>query len=444
MKTKQKILMVYPGDFYSKNWGRFITLKPHMVYIYTYLKEFFDVIVIDLENEFLRPEDEKGLEEFKKKSLKRILSIDTDYIAISCWSSLNYLSSVYFAEKIKQQKPKMNIIVGGYHPTLVPEDFLYENTPFDHVVEGEIYNIFKIFGLEDAIKKNTYEIFPDYVSYPYYDSQKTIGMFLGAGCPFHCRYCMEYKKKWSSLPVKTAIDYILKINEQISPSYIPLFDACFGFDKNWRKEFLNELIEKNLDLYFWLETRVDLLDEEDIKLLSKLKIKIDFGVDSLSKTMLRIMRKTASPESFLDNFLNISKVCSEYGILHDMFLIFNHPGETKKTYEEFKQFFIQKVSPELKGGYLRIKYQRFSYYPGSYIYNHKNEFEEKYGFKALHPQWWKESVDQYSNSRDIIPSIDDKGKPYYVPLKETSKMVKEFNGLSKEQALWERLHSFNI
>jgi len=112
MKTKQKILMVYPGDFYSKNWGRFITLKPHMVYIYTYLKEFFDVIVIDLENEFLRPEDEKGLEEFKKKSLKRILSIDTDYIAISCWSSLNYLSSVYFAEKIKQQKAKMNIIVG--------------------------------------------------------------------------------------------------------------------------------------------------------------------------------------------------------------------------------------------------------------------------------------------------------------------------------------------
>ncbi len=41
-------------------------LKPHMVYIYTYLKEFFDVIVVDLENEFLRPEDEKELEEFKK------------------------------------------------------------------------------------------------------------------------------------------------------------------------------------------------------------------------------------------------------------------------------------------------------------------------------------------------------------------------------------------
>jgi len=255
---------------------------------------------------------------------------------------------------------------------------------------------------------------------------------------------MEYKKKWSSLSVETAIDYIMKINEQISPRYIPIFDACFGFDKNWRKEFLTELIKKNLDLYFWLETRVDLLDEEDIRLLSKLKIKIDFGIDSLSTTMLRIMRKTMSPDSFLDNFVNISKACSKYGILHDMFMIFNHPGETEKTYEEFNRFFMDTVCPELKHGYLRIKYQRFAYYPGSYIYNHQTEFQEKYGFKARHPKWWKESVDQYSNSRDIIPSTDENGRPYFVPLKETSKMVKAFNLLSKEQPLWERLHSFNI
>lgn len=444
MKTKQKILLLYPGDFYSRDWGRFITLKPHMVYIYTFLKEFFDVIVVDLENEFLRPGDEKGLETFKTKSLDRILSIDTDYIAISCWSSLNYLASVYFAQRIKQEKPEMPIIVGGYHPTLVPEDFRFENSPFDHVVAGEIHHILSVFGLDTARGKNTYEIFPDYVSYPYYDSQKTIGMFLGSGCPFHCRYCMEYKKKWSSLSVATAIDYIVKLNEQISPQYIPVFDACFGFDKNWRKEFLTELVKKKLDLYFWLETRVDLLDEEDIALLSKLKIKIDFGIDSLSRTMLKIMRKTMNPDTFLDNFVTISNACSEHGILHDMFMIFNHPGETEQTYEEFKHFFADRVCPELKGGYLRIKYQRFSYYPGSYIYNHKTEFQEKYGFTVRHPKWWKESVDHYANSRDIIPSTDENGRPYFVPLKETSKMVKGFNLCSKEQALWERMHSFNI
>lgn len=438
------MLLLYPGDFYSRDWGRFITLKPHMVYIYTFLKEFFDVTVVDLENEFLRPEDEKELDVFKAKSVNRILSIDADYIAISCWSSLNYLSSVYFAAKIKEQKPDTPIIVGGYHPTLVPEDFTFEKSPFDHVIAGEINYILPLFGLDTAMGKNTYEVFPDYLTYPYYNAQKTIGMFLGSGCPFHCRYCMEYKKKWSSLSVEKAIDYIVKINEQISPRYIPIFDACFGFDKNWRKEFLKELIKKDLDLYYWLETRVDLLDEEDITLLSKLKTKIDFGIDSLSRTMLGIMRKTLSPDSFLDNFLHISNACSEHGILHDMFMIFNHPGETQKTYDEFKHFFRDRVSPRLKEGYLRIKYQRFSFYPGSYIYNHQTEFEEKYGFKALHPKWWKEPVDYYDNSRDIIPSIDEKGRPYYVPLKETSKMVKAFNAASKEQRLWEMMHSFNI
>jgi hypothetical protein len=90
MKTKEKILLLYPGEFYSWNWGRFIRLKPHMVYIYSYLKQYFDVRVIDLENEFSRPETENELPAFKEKALKRIRGIEADIVAISCWSSLNY------------------------------------------------------------------------------------------------------------------------------------------------------------------------------------------------------------------------------------------------------------------------------------------------------------------------------------------------------------------
>jgi len=441
---KKKLLLLYPGEFYSINWGRFIELKPHMVYVYSFLKDFFDVTVIDLENEFSRPKTDKERRLFKKNALKRILSIDADYVAISCWSSLNYLSSKYFATKIKDEKPHIKIIVGGYHPTFLPEDFEYKNSPFDYVMKGEIHNLFKILHHEKYSKTETMEIEPDFLSYPYYTTQKTVGIFLGTGCPFKCSFCMEYKKKWSGYPVGKAIDLISKIEKEISPNYIAIFDACFGVDKNWRKELLSELVRKNIQCYFWLETRVDLIDEEDLELMARLNFKIDFGIDSFSKTMLSIMNKTNNPDSYLKKFIAISKKCNEFKILHDVFLIFNHPGESKKTYEEHRKFFEDQVVTELKGGYLRIMYQRYSFFPGSYVFNHADDYQNKYGFNIFYPQWWKEEEDHFIISRSVTPSIDEKGNPFFVPLKEVKKEIKSFNIMSREKNLWEKLHSFNL
>jgi radical SAM superfamily enzyme YgiQ (UPF0313 family) len=166
-----------------------------MVYIYSFLRNFFDVTVIDLENEFSRPKTPMERRVFKKNALKKILSIDTDYVAISCWSSLNYLSAKYFAEKIKEKKPDTRIMVGGYHPTFVPEDFEYSQSPFDYVIKGEIHNILKLFPEKKWERKETHRITPQFVSYPYFHNQKTVGIFLGTGCPFKCSFCMEYKKR---------------------------------------------------------------------------------------------------------------------------------------------------------------------------------------------------------------------------------------------------------
>ncbi|MCG8637867.1 MAG: cobalamin-dependent protein [Desulfobacterales bacterium] len=441
---KQKLLLLYPGDFYSMQWGRFLALKPHMVYMHSFLKPHFDVTVVDLENEFSRPANEISLSRFKQNALKRILAVEADVLAISCWSSMNYPASLFFAAAYKEKRPDTAIVVGGYHPTFVPEDFIYRSSPFDHVVRGEIHNIFQALGMPCPEPSHTYEIEPDFLGYPYYDNQSTAGLFLGSGCPFQCRYCMEYKRKWSSLPVETAISRILKVNRDLPLKYITIFDACFGLDRTCKRDFLKELAKHDLDIYFWLETRVDLVDETDIRLLSNLKVKMDLGIDSLSETMLGIMGKSRNPGGYLDDFLRVSRAFSKEKIFHDSYIILDHPGESRETWEEFKSFCRNRVKPDLSGGYLRIKYQRFSYYPGNHIYNHYKEYEEKYGFKALHPQWWKEDGDHYQLSREVVPSIDEKGKPYHVPLKEAASMVKAFNADSKEESLWKKLHSFAI
>jgi len=255
---------------------------------------------------------------------------------------------------------------------------------------------------------------------------------------------MEYKRKWHRLPVSKAIERILKINHEMAPAYIAIFDACFGLDKAWRRAFLAELIRTKIECYFWFETRVDLIEEEDIELMSELNLKVDFGVDSFSMTMLKIMNKTRNPASYLKKFVTLSLKCSELNILHDVFLIFNHPGETAETYAEFLQFLNETVSPMLAGGYLRVFFQRYSFFPGSYIFNHIDDFKERYGTEIQFPSWWKEKENHFLASRAVVPSKDSAGAPFTVPLDQISVRIKEFNSLSKEKPLWERLHTFNI
>ena len=158
-----------------------------------------------------------------------------------------------------------------------------------------------------------------------------------------------------------AIALIKKLAHEMSPRYFTIFDACFGLNKKWRKAFLSALAQAELNCYFWLETRVDVIDEEDLELMSRLKIKMDFGIDSFSTSMLKIMNKTIDPNAFLKKFVKISSICNQLDILHDVYLIFDHPGETRETYAEFRQFFQEVVTPQLEGGHLRVKYQRFHF-----------------------------------------------------------------------------------
>ncbi len=441
---RPRVLLLYPGEFHSPTWGRFLELKPHLVYVHSFLKRFLDVRVLDLENEFSRPDGPEALEAFKARALERVLAEDADYLAISCWSSLNYLPTRYFAEEVKRSRPQTRVIVGGFHPTFVPEDFAYPGHPFDHVIGGEISNILPVFPGAPPGPGATHEIEPDFRSYPYFAAQRTVGVYLGSGCPFRCSFCMEYKRRWSVLPVDRALGLIAAVQEQVSPRYIVFFDACFGLDPGWRREFLTRLAERNPDNHFWLETRVDLIEEKDLELLARLKVKLDFGVDSFSETMLRIMRKTGDPSSYLEKFVALSRKCSEHGILHDVFLIFNHPGETRETYEQFKSFMSSRVVEELRGGCLRVLFQRFALFPGSQVFNHLPEYEQAYGFSIQDPKWWLRSENHFLASRAITPSRDRDGRPYSVPLKEISGLVKGFNRESREKELWQRLRAFDL
>jgi hypothetical protein len=423
----KKFLLLYPGILHSAGWGDPKEQNTHMVYVYAFLQEYFDVTVLDLEAEFGRPADESQREAFKEASMKRILSFDGEYVGISCWSSMNYLATRYFAERIKEAKPETEIVVGGYHPTFVEEDFRYAGSPFDVVIRGDVENVLPALGVGSGETKSLPLARPDFRSYPYAGPWRNVGVFLSTGCPFVCAYCMEFRRKWQSASVPEALEIVREVEETLRPRGLMILDACFGLDRQWRREFLSALARTPHRCGFWVQTRIDLIDDEDLALLAKLNVKIDLGVASLSRTMLTIMKKTADADAYLERFLDLSEKCSRWGIEHDAYLMFNHPGESEETLEEHEAFVRKRLFPELRGGMLRIRSGTFSLFPGSFVFRHLDAFEEKYGTSVECAAWWREEGDQLALSRSLHPSRDRSGRPFCVTPQRIRGPIAEFN-----------------
>jgi radical SAM superfamily enzyme YgiQ (UPF0313 family) len=173
---------------------------------------------------------------------------------------------------------------------------------------------------------------------------------------------------------------------------------------SWRKEFLRQLAERNPDYWVVFETRPEYIDEEDAKLLSNLKVEIQFGVESCSNDMLLLMKKTRQPRKFLDKFSDVSRMLSDYGILHRANLIFNHPGETRKTLEETFAFMDKEFARNET--YLIWASHGYMHFPGCELDTNMKYYEERFGSRFLCGDWWKENNDQYESSMLFVPSSD--------------------------------------
>ena len=181
-----------------------------MIDLFSFLKyKKIGVEVLDLENEIGRPKTEEQVKEFEEKTTKLISQFDFDIAAISCWSSLNYLSSIMVARICKNVNSKSTVVVGGYHPSALPADFMYPRSPFDFIVagEGEIALLKICEGREKKDNKPKFiqgepldlkeDFVLDWQNYKYSEAYQHNYIYLSRGCPFSCTFCMEPAKRSS-------------------------------------------------------------------------------------------------------------------------------------------------------------------------------------------------------------------------------------------------------
>jgi len=418
-----KVLLINPSIFHWEDDESSYhphRVKTHLLELFSYLRFVgIDTAVLDLELEIGRPRDGGGKENFSREAVRLISQFDFDIAAISCWSSLHYLSSLAVADMCREINHNCCIVVGGHHPTALPSDFIYEGSPFDYIVQGEGES-----ALADICKKHdgrrrepqilqgtlldmTKNIPHDWAGYPYAVPNRGVSMCLSRGCPFKCTFCFNtHKNAWRNLSVSDAIDKVKCVIDTLNPFFLRFEDLFFGYNVQWRRAFLSSLERiAPPTLFFWAFFRADFLEKEDIDLLSRLNFTVGLGLESGSPEMLTIMQKTPNPEKYLNRSRDAIHYLNLKDIPHDIFVLFNHPGETYDTYTTTVGYLQSLLAGhETLSGV--IWPQNFFLSPGSPSFLNLDYYERTYGTVVKHKQWWKEEADHYALSTAVIASED--------------------------------------
>ena len=351
-----------------------------------------------------------------------------DIIGLSCYTSFQYLATIDMAHIIKKLFPEISIVVGGYHASAIPNDFLFKDSPIDYCVIGEgetamlkiveaeskgliiskIVNVKPIFDI-NLNHEIDFSVLKDWSKYYYhYD-------YLSRGCPYGCTFCMESVKnerRWRNLTIDNALRKLDKSVSHVSEmklknqNLIMLNDANFGMDKKWLKELLTEIIKRNYPVSFFASPRIDNLDFEILELMRDAKFSIDIPVESGSIKILEMMNKTTNPNDYLSTASQLIKHANQIHLPFHTHWIFGFPGETKETINECYDY-MQENHIDNKYGMTEIFL--FKLYPGSWIYNNWQS-AKKLGAEWLIPEYWKYEIDIDEHEYNIHPSFNLKNK----------------------------------
>ncbi len=217
---------------------------------------------------------------------KNIEQFQPDYVGISC----NYSSQIYITRKIASiaKAHGSQTIVGGWHPTLVPNETL-EFKSIDIVVRGEGEVTMRelmqknspigVTGL--SYKQNGNSIHnPDrelmdlkHVRAPNRQfrsaTAKAAYNFFGfpvdsietsRGCPYNCNFCCIHHFYRNTCRHRTVFDIIKELNSKEIKSranFIFIVDDNFVVDKKFVVELCDAIIGSNLNQNFITQARVN-------------------------------------------------------------------------------------------------------------------------------------------------------------------------------------------
>lgn len=167
------------------------------------------------------------------------------------------------------------------------------------------------------------------------------------GCPFKCNWCAKpiYGNRYNSRSPQHVIQEIEMLIEKYQPDHFWMCDDIFGLKPGWIQEFKDIIIAKNLKFKYKIQSRVDLLLEEDtIDALAQSGAEtVWVGAESGSQKILDAMDKGTS----VDQIGRASRLLKQKKVNVAFFLQFGYLGETLQDIEATIQMVLELMPDEL-------------------------------------------------------------------------------------------------
>lgn len=342
-----------------------------------------------------------------------------DIVAFSIYSSFDHLKCCALAEMARARLPEALIVCGGYHASARPTEYVHEDSVFDVCVvgEGERPLVELIESVRGGSPLRHTILGPSSVDdladlpasdWSYLQRYRPIArqiasqaqVYLSRGCPFDCAFCMERAKRevsWRPLPVERAVEEVESLHRFLDLRGWTVYfgDALFGMRRKWRREFLESLASKSIPVdKFWLLIRVDLVDDDDLRLFGSANCGLGFGLESGDPALLATIRKSGRLNDYLDRMLHIADRARVHDIPWGANVICGHPGETPASMQRSAKY-LSKLFLDGPGttGFLSV--DPFRLYPGSPIDADRGHYERTFGTRFHRPHWWDDGDPEF-------------------------------------------------
>lgn len=178
---------------------------------------------------------------------------------------------------------------------------------------------------------------------------KVTTMQTTRGCPypcsFYCPYPLVQGKVWRSMSVNRVIKE-LKYIVSLGIKNVLFRDATFTLDNQRTKDICNLIIKNKIKLNWWCETRINVLSEDLLVIMSKAGCKgINVGVETLDQELIFNQGK---PGVSLESVINIRNIAKKLKIKLLFLMIIGLPDDNLKTINNTYDY-LTKLKPESVG-----------------------------------------------------------------------------------------------
>src|SRR5271167_709597 len=312
----------------------------------------FEVVVIDAAIE-------PG---YKDRAL--IEAADALCLGISLLTGPMIKGAIETATAVKELFPKLPIILGGWHPSLLPDETLKE-VFVDAVVRGqgeltllevaealaERRSIEAVQGLSwksnghrqhnperrvqrlESMPTPAFELV-DFDAYERACGVRKLAYATSVGCPYACNYCTDmvfYKRRFNALSAERVVGELVGLVVRYRIEEVALLDSNFPVDLHRALEIARGIVDSGVKFRWTFQASTDFLcrmSEDEVRLLGQSGVShMGFGTESTSEDVLRLMNKR---HQRVNEMFETARKAQLAGIRVTFNLIFGYPGETEE------------------------------------------------------------------------------------------------------------------